>query len=115
LTEGQYNGVLKPNVHFMEIRKDLADIERVLDLVVDDRARQAIVEGAYQDLVASGRYSYRRFVESVIEQGLSCPPRPRVRQRALALPPLGQWLSRAGQVWRGLTGRRSAACPEKTP
>ncbi len=71
LVEGQYNGILKPGLHYIELKKDFSNIHDVLKDVVDDRKRSSIVERAYEDVVASGKYTYRSFVDLVIG---SCIP-----------------------------------------
>src|ERR1043165_8986605 len=66
LVEGGYNGILKPGLHYIELRRDLGNLEEVLETMRRDEAREEIVERAYRDVVASGRYSYRSFVELVL-------------------------------------------------
>ncbi len=70
LTEGDYNGVLRPWEHYIPVRKDFSNINEVLELVKEDTLRQEITERAYQDIVASGRYSYRTFVNDVVNQAM---------------------------------------------
>ncbi len=70
LIEGEYNGVLKPNIHYIELKKDFSNIEQVLELIKDDRERESIVERAYRDIVTSRRYTYHNFVEYVINNAL---------------------------------------------
>jgi hypothetical protein len=72
LTDGEYNGVLRPGAHYVSVRKDFSNLVPVLQSLrsVD---LQAMTERAYQDVVASGRYTYRRFVEYVVEESLKCP------------------------------------------
>jgi hypothetical protein len=65
LIEGGYNGVLRPAEHYIEVKADLSNLDEVLDLLGDDDRRRAIVEAAYRDVVASGRYTYRAMVEDV--------------------------------------------------
>jgi hypothetical protein len=65
LLEGGYNGVLTPGVHYIELKRDFSNLDQVLDAVQSDELRAGIVENAYQDVVASGRYTYRGFVEEV--------------------------------------------------
>lgn len=66
LVEGHYDGVLKPGRHYLALRRDLSNLEEVLNLAVDEQQRNDVVEQAYQDVVCSGLYTYRRFVEHVI-------------------------------------------------
>jgi hypothetical protein len=70
LTEGEYNGVLRPWQHYIPVRKDFSNLDEVLDLVKKDTLRQEITERAYQDIVASGRYSYGSFVDDVVNKSM---------------------------------------------
>ncbi len=65
LFEGRYSGVLQPMVHYIPLKKDFSNFDEVVRLFGDKTARQEIVENAYRDLIASGKYSYRRFIEGV--------------------------------------------------
>jgi hypothetical protein len=67
LVEGSYSGVLEPGKHYIELKRDLSNLEEVLDLMEDDSERRRIADSAYRDVVASGRYSYARLVEQVEE------------------------------------------------
>jgi hypothetical protein len=64
LVEGSYSGVLQPGVHYLELRRDLSNLDAVLETVAADDSRE-IAERAYTDIVASGRFTYRRLVEDV--------------------------------------------------
>lgn len=72
LTEGGYNGILQPGRHYIELKRDFSNVDQVLELVRSDCCRRAITERAYDDIVRSGRYTYRSFVDTVI--GNSLPP-----------------------------------------
>jgi hypothetical protein len=66
LVEGEYGGVLRPGEHYVELRRDLSNLDAVLDLVAGDGAEAGrIAARAHADVVASGRYTYRRLVEDV--------------------------------------------------
>ena len=65
LVEGDYNGVLRPGEHYLPLRRDLANLDQLLAEVTDDARRTRIVEAAYRDVIASGRYEYSALVESV--------------------------------------------------
>lgn len=71
LVEGSYNGVLQPDVHYIELRRDLSNLEQVLDTIQLDDRRAEIVENAYRDIVQSDRYTYRSFVEEIERLSLS--------------------------------------------
>jgi hypothetical protein len=66
LVEGAYAGIFKPGIHYIEIRKDWSNLEQVIRLIEDREYCEKIAENAYQDIVQSGLYTYRRFVETII-------------------------------------------------
>jgi hypothetical protein len=68
LFEGEYSGVVKPDLHFIPLRKDFANFDEVIAKLADDVLVRRMTDRAYEDVIASGRYSYRRFVEEVDEQ-----------------------------------------------
>ena len=74
LLEGDYNGILLPEVHYIAVKKDYSNLDRVLLTMRDEQARQAIVRRAYQDIVASGAWTYGRFVEDVLAAALDGKP-----------------------------------------
>jgi hypothetical protein len=65
LVQGGYNGVLEPGRHYIELKADLSNLGEVLDTLGDEERRREIVEAAYRDVVASGRYTYRAMVDTV--------------------------------------------------
>jgi hypothetical protein len=65
LTEGEYNGVLEADRHYLSLRTDLSNLDEVLDEVENDERRAELVEAAHRDIVASGRYTYAGFVAEV--------------------------------------------------
>ena len=70
LTEGEYNGILKPGKHYIELKKDLSNLDKVLDMIKQDHLRREMVENAYQNIVASSKYTYNSFVNFVINKSL---------------------------------------------
>lgn len=65
LFEGEYSGVVQPDLHYIPLKKDFSNVEEVLAKVQDDAYLTALTERAYNDVIASGKYSYRWFVETV--------------------------------------------------
>lgn len=65
LVDGEYNGVLQADRHYIPLRRDFSNLDEVLDLVASDARRDDVAEAAYADVVASGRWTYRRLVEDV--------------------------------------------------
>ncbi len=62
LYEGRYNDILEPDVHYLALKKDWSNFDDVMARFGDPAVRAAITERAYEDLIASGKYSYRAFV-----------------------------------------------------
>ena len=65
LVEGEYNGILRPGVHYIELRRDFSNLDEVFDLIESDEQRARLTEAAYRDVVASGDYTYERLVREV--------------------------------------------------
>ncbi len=88
LIEGDYNGVLEANRHYIPLRADLGNLDEVLAGLDQEDRREAIVEAAYADIVASGNYTYRRLIEQIqAAVGTVGPPgvrTPRTRLLGLA-------------------------------
>lgn len=70
LVEGDYNGILEPNKHYIELKRDFSNLDQVLDLVQQDTMREMLITNAYKDIVESGRYTYRGMVQFILEKSL---------------------------------------------
>jgi hypothetical protein len=66
LVRGAYDGVLEAGRHYIALEPDLSNLGDVLDELRRDERRAEIVENAHRDVVASGRWTYRDFVASVL-------------------------------------------------
>lgn len=96
LTEGDYNGVLRPGDHYLPLRKDFSNLTQVVDVLADDRVRQGLIDRTWNDIVTSGTYSYRAFVNQVITASMSsAPPVPRVSASQRWDSALSHWKSLA--------------------
>jgi hypothetical protein len=73
LVDGDYNGILKPGHHYIPLRADLSNLDEVLDAIQADTERERLVEAAYEDVVASGGYTYERLVREVEGVALAAP------------------------------------------
>ncbi|MGH9905653.1 MAG: hypothetical protein ACRD8U_08740, partial [Pyrinomonadaceae bacterium] len=82
LLEGRYSGVLEPGTHFVELKKDFSNVESVLQQINDIGYLEKVADQAYQHLVASGKYSYRKFVEMIDDLVVE---RTRTRPKTFAL------------------------------
>lgn len=62
LFEGDYSGILKPELHYISLKKDFSNIDEVLSKLQDNQYLEELVNRAYDDIVASGKYSYQKFI-----------------------------------------------------
>lgn len=65
LYRGRYSGVMEPDVHYLALEKDFSNFDDVMRRFSDPNVRRQIADRAYDDLIASGRYSYARFIDQV--------------------------------------------------
>lgn len=70
LIEGQYNDILKPGVHFIELKRDFSNIDKILSIIKDDKIRGELTKQAYKDIVESGLFTYRSFVKQILDKTL---------------------------------------------
>jgi len=67
LLEGNYHQILIPGKHFIELKKDYSNLNEVIKLIKNDDLRKKITDQAYEDLIASGKYGYKRFAQDVLK------------------------------------------------
>ncbi len=89
LVEGEYGGVLKPGLHYIELRRDFSNLDKVITAINDDNERVGITERAYHAVVKSGLYTYSHFVRTIT----ALVPEERRRESFISL-----WLLRWGRV-----------------
>ena len=63
LYEGEYSGILVPERHFIPLRKDFSNIDDVVKAIRDTPRLQEMVDRTYREIAASGKYSYRSFID----------------------------------------------------
>jgi hypothetical protein len=71
LVEGDYDGVLAPGKHYIELKRDFSNVDEVLDVIARDELREGITTRAWQDIVESGKYTYKSFANYVIDNSLA--------------------------------------------
>jgi hypothetical protein len=59
LLEGHYNGILRPNEHYIPVKKDLSDIDSAIERFKDEPARRRMSEAAYDYVMANHTYEHR--------------------------------------------------------
>lgn len=62
LFEGQYSNILKPGVHYLSLRKDGSNIPEIIAALNNSELIDSMVDKAYREIIAEGRYSYLKFV-----------------------------------------------------
>jgi hypothetical protein len=64
LFEGHYNGIMKPMVHYLPLKKDFSNFDEIIRLFSDKSVRAKITGNAYRDLIESGNHTFEAFVRS---------------------------------------------------
>jgi len=59
LIEGDYNGILKPDGHYISVKKDLSNLGDVIQRFKDDSYRKAMVERTYEYVMDGHTYRHR--------------------------------------------------------
>ena len=73
LVEGNYNGILKPDVHYIPLKSDFSNIDNVLSRISDEAARSKMAENAIREIVLSNNYTYHGMVDFILNKtGLDC-------------------------------------------
>lgn len=65
LYEGEYSGILKPDRHYIVLKKDFSNISDVLEKITNDEYLQNMANTAYDEIALNQAYSYQSFVEEV--------------------------------------------------
>jgi hypothetical protein len=68
LFEGDYQGILQPNVHYLPLKKDFSNFDQILAAFLNPDIRRELTDNAYRDMIACGRWSYKRFVTDFDEE-----------------------------------------------
>ena len=63
LFEGSYSGVVEADRHYIPLKKDYSNIDEVFAKLEDTDFLVELTDRAYTDIIDSGEYSYRSFVE----------------------------------------------------
>jgi len=81
LVEGRYNDILLPGKHYIELKYDFSNIDQVIDTISKDKIRYKLTEQAYRDIVESERYTYRSFVNTILEKTLGHKKTPEFKEK----------------------------------
>jgi hypothetical protein len=59
LLEGHYNGILRPDEHYIAVRKDLSNIEEAIEKFRDETFRSRMVDQTYEYVMDQHTYAHR--------------------------------------------------------
>ncbi|MDF1610267.1 glycosyltransferase [Hoeflea sp. YIM 152468] len=59
---GTYSGILRAGDHFIELAKDYSNVDEVFEKLQDVEFIKELTDRAYEDVIASGKYSYAAFI-----------------------------------------------------
>ena len=62
LFPGEYSGILEPGRHYVPLEKDFSNVDDVVATIRNTSALAEMIERSYEEIVASGRFSYNRMV-----------------------------------------------------
>src|SRR3546814_1972755 len=73
---------MEPYRHFLPLKRDISNLEELLDMARDEKRAKAITDAAFEEIILNDNYGYDRFVKSVddaisrklVEKGRSGPP-----------------------------------------
>ncbi|MCZ8109107.1 MAG: glycosyltransferase [Burkholderiales bacterium] len=65
LFEGEYSNVLKPDIHYLVLKKDYSNIWEIVEKLEDTEFLEGLTQRAFDDIVGSGLYSFAAFVADV--------------------------------------------------
>lgn len=66
--KGDYSGILKPNVHYIPLNRDLSNINEVKSLMIDDKYCQRIVDNSFNEIIYNESFHYKYFVDLVFDE-----------------------------------------------
>ena len=73
LIEGSYSGILQEHRHYFPLKADYSNIDQALDFLSDDQAVADMTDRAYQEIVASGKFTYDSFI-AAFDKDISAMP-----------------------------------------
>ena len=101
LFEGTYSGVIRPDEHYIPLKKDYSNVDDVLAKLEDIDYLEAMTARAHRDIIASGAYSYRAFIrgfDDVLSRKLRKGPGRLLVSMPVAARPCGDALTAIGHV-----------------
>jgi hypothetical protein len=65
LFEGGYSGVVLPWEHYIPLKKDFSNVDQVFAFVNDTRMLDQMIQRAYNDVIASGKYHFKVYISQL--------------------------------------------------
>jgi hypothetical protein len=65
LFEGKYSGILKPNKHFIPLKKDFSNFDDVVKKIRNYSYLQKMADRVYNDIALNPKYSYKSFIKKI--------------------------------------------------
>ena len=65
LFEGRYSDILEPDRHFIKLKKDFSNFDRVMDKLKDHEFLQNMADRTYQEIALNETWSYKTFIKKV--------------------------------------------------
>jgi hypothetical protein len=94
--EGRYASAMQPMVHYIPLAKDFSNWAEVVQRFRDSSLRRELTENAHRDLIESGRFSYRAFVDDFDRELIEAGFRP--TKDSAVVGPAGLVEQRRGRV-----------------
>ena len=104
LYEGKYSDIMKPMVHYIPLKKDFSNFDEVMRLFRNEQFRQQITENCYRDLIASGKYSYKYFIDGFDQELLAAGFTPHITQDEVKIAAAAVRCSKIYKTYRWLMG-----------
>lgn len=79
LYPGDYNGILQPWVHYLPLERDFTNFRQIIRLMQSEKG-QEVRAAAFKDLIASGKYTFKKFVESFDQELINAGFNPNISQ-----------------------------------
>lgn len=106
LFEGEYQGILRPDEHYLRLAKDFSNLGDLVSAFRNPAVRRRITDAAYRDVIASDRWSYRKFIADFDRRLRTEGRAPVVNPEETAVV---RRLLRKGWLFRNVRGRLAAA------
>lgn len=107
LVEGDYEGVLKPERHYLSLKRDWSNVEDILEQLADVKLLENVTAAAYEEIYASGRFGYDTFAREIEQALFWYPPirRPRGGARRCLLWAAEKMAARRASGTSSVAGR----------